>query len=1086
MVNMKSALFKDTFREIRRTKGRFISIFIIVALGVGFFAGIKATCPDMKITADKYYDDYNLMDVRLISTVGFNNDDINRVKKQKGIEGIFPTYSIDTIVSENDKDFVIKVMALPVDKVNAPDENYINRVKLVKGRYPQKPNECVAEKTKFFDSGMEIGSKISLSSGTDKDINESLKTNEFTIVGIVETPYYVSFERGTSAIGNGKINNFIMIPQETFILPVYTDIFLTLEAAKKENSYSDAYKNVIEGVKLPLEDIGKERAQIRYNEILDEANKKIEGSKAELAAGEKTRDTELSAAASKLSDWGKQIEDGEKKLNNKEKEVNTSIKGGELQLVEAEKELAEGEKEYNIQLQSFNNAKAKSQAEFDAAQKQIDEGQMEIDKNETILSALKASLAAGDGLTDEQKAVMQLEIQKGEDGLNKAKTELTKAKAQLEAGKKKLNDGEAQLQASRQYLDAMKKQVDSKERELSVNKAKAQKEFGESRKKLEDSKKELESGQRQYDIAKQEADAKIEDGRKKIADAEEQVKKLDKPSWYVLDRNSNYGFVEYLNASDRMNAISRVFPVFFFLIAALVCLTTMTRMVEEERGYIGTLKALGYSKFAIASKYLIYAVFASLAGSITGILVGFKVFPTVIFNAYGIIFTMPSIITEFNVPYAAASTAVAVLATSLAAWSACYKDLMVDPAVLMRPKAPKSGKRIFLERIKFLWTRLNFTQKITARNLFRYKKRFFMTVLGIGGCTALLLAGFGLKDSIMDITEKQFDELYQYDMSIDLAAGLEAGQHNSFIDGLSSESRVTDFTLEKQQNITVGKDNNEKSAALIVPESTERLPQFILLRDRSTGRSIALTDKGVVLTEKLAKLLQVKTGDRLYIKNGDTNRVDVQVEEITENYVSHYVYMSPKLYEALYNERPVFQTVLAKTKDTSEASENKLSTDLLKNSEASSVSFTTGISKNFKDIIKSLNYIILVLIISAGALAFVVLYNLTNVNVEERLREIATIKVLGFYDKEVSAYVYRENALLTAIGMCIGLFLGIFLHKFIVVTSEVDYVMFGRLIKPMSYLYSAVLTVLFAALVNFVMYFRLKKIDMVESLKSVD
>ncbi len=361
-----------------------------------------------------------------------------------------------------------------------------------------------------------------------------------------------------------------------------------------------------------------------------------------------------------------------------------------------------------------------------------------------------------------------------------------------------------------------------------------------------------------------------------------------------------------------------------------------------------------------------------------------------------------------------------------------------------------------------------------------------MTVLGIGGCTALLLAGFGLKDSIMDITEKQFDELYQYDMSIDLAAGLEAGQHNSFIDGLSSESRVTDFTLEKQQNITVGKDNNEKSAALIVPESTERLPQFILLRDRSTGRSIALTDKGVVLTEKLAKLLQVKTGDRLYIKNGDTNRVDVQVEEITENYVSHYVYMSPKLYEALYNERPVFQTVLAKTKDTSEASENKLSTDLLKNSEASSVSFTTGISKNFKDIIKSLNYIILVLIISAGALAFVVLYNLTNVNVEERLREIATIKVLGFYDKEVSAYVYRENALLTAIGMCIGLFLGIFLHKFIVVTSEVDYVMFGRLIKPISYLYSAVLTVLFAALVNFVMYFRLKKIDMVESLKSVD
>jgi putative ABC transport system permease protein len=535
-----------------------------------------------------------------------------------------------------------------------------------------------------------------------------------------------------------------------------------------------------------------------------------------------------------------------------------------------------------------------------------------------------------------------------------------------------------------------------------------------------------------------------------------------------------------------MNAIAGVFPVFFFLVAALVCLTTMTRMVDEQRIYIGTYKALGYSKSTIASKYLLYAAFASISGSIFGFTLGFKIFPTVIFNAYRIMYTLPDVVTAFNTFYAVASTAAAVIVTTLAAWFACYNELKAEPATLMRLKAPKSGKRILMERIKFLWSRFNFIQKITARNLFRYKKRFFMTVIGIGGCTALLLTGFGLKDSIMSIVTKQFEELYQYDMTMSIKENLsidKALELNKFI---SKEGRISDYMLIKQQNIDVGSDKKEKSVSLIVPESTEEMEKFITFRERTTGINVPFEKDGVILTEKLSKQLQVGVGDDIYIKDGDGKRINIKVRGITENYISHYVYMPPSLYESLYNEKLEYQQILAKTTDTTKEFENKLSTDMLKNSSIRSVGFTTGISNDFEDIIGSLNYVVLVLIFSAGALAFVVLYNLTNINVMERIREIATIKLLGFYDNEVSAYVYRENIFLTLFGIIFGLVLGVLLHKFIIVTAEVDYIMFGREIKPMSYIYSSILTMFFSGLVNFVMYFRLKKISMVESLKSVD
>jgi putative ABC transport system permease protein len=1065
---MKNALIKDTFREIKNTFGRFFSIFLIVAIGVSIFAGVKATAPDMKITADKYFDEYNFMDIRLISTMGFNDKDIEAIKKVEGLEEISPTYSMDSLVTVNNNDKVLKVLAMPSN---------INKVKLIEGRLPQGANEAVTEKGKMMNSSLSLGTKVKLSSGTDKDISESLETNEFTIVGIVETPYYISTERGTTSIANGKINSFIMIPEENFKLSVFTDVLLTVKGVKELLSFEGEYDKVIKPIKDSLEAVGESREQGRFDEILAEATEKINGSKEELREAEEKQKIELSSALQELEDARRKISDGEKELKNKETQYNKTIIDAEAKINNGYKELEKGEGEYAISLAKFIETKKQAEQGFTQAESQLSSTEKELFKKESEVNAAKLALTSP-GLSQAEKAQMEYAIKTAEQQLASGKAQLSAAKLELEAKKKELSEGEATLNSAREQLDANKVRLNSEKKKLEDGKKKAQTEFAVARRKIEESKIDVEKGQQDYDKGKKESDEKIAEGYTKIADAEKELSELEKPKWYVLDRDMNADFVGYEKAADRIDAIAEVFPVFFFIVAALVCLTTMTRMVDEQRGYIGTLKALGYSKISIASKYLLYAMFASLGGSIIGLLVGFKVFPTVIFNAYGILYTLPPVITEFNIYYAMISILAAVLATTAAAWFSCYKELMIMPSVLMRPKAPKAGKRILLERITFIWSRLNFTQKVSARNLFRYKKRFFMTVLGIGGCTALLLAGFGLKDSILDMVSKQFNELYQYDMLIGL-------KEHKTID-ISKEIRISDYMLIREQSIDIGTEKDEESVTLFVPEDKNKLQEFIILRDRASKDKVVLEDDGVLLTEKVAKLLGVKAGEEIYIKDGDTKRINVRVADITENYVSHFIYMSPKLYEEVSKEKVEYKQIIAKATDTSESFENKLSSDLLKNDSVSSVSFTTGVSRSFNETVVSLNYVVLVLIISAGALAFVVLYNLTNVNITERLREIATIKVLGFYDNEVASYVYRENIMLTVIGMIFGLVLGIFLHKYIILTTEIDMIMFSRGIKPLSFVYSALLTLIFSGLVNYAMYFKLRKISMVESLKSVD
>lgn len=1073
---------KDTFRQIRKSFGRFLSIFLIVALGVGFFAGIKATSPDMKITADKYFDDYNLMDIRLISTMGFDEKDIEEIEKVSEIEGISPGYSVDLLAEYQENLTVVKLLSIPMEKIKADDKSYINQAILVEGRFPEKPGEILAESGNGINPSFPIGAKIKFSTGTDEDISDVLKRDEYVVVGLVDTPYYLSFERGNTNIATGTIDCFMMLPEDEFNLPVYTDVYLTVKGARDVNTYDDEYDDILSPVKEKLEDIGEMRANERYEEIIDEANEELNKAKEDLKEAEEKLYDELKKAEEDLEEARKKIDEGERELLANERQFRNQIDDGEKRLREEEKKLQDAEDEYERNLKIFTQNKYKALKDMEAADAEIENGEREIKSKEEQINQLKESLNL---IEDEEERIKTIQlIEYGEQELQRAKEEIKAAKLKLEAGKKELEEGEKNLETARISIEQGKLKLKEEWNRLEENREKALKEFNKARRELSQGREEYQKGYEEYLKEKDKGIAEIEKAKEEIAEQEEKLKDLEKPKWYVLKRNETRDYIDFGMNADRIDAVASVFPVFFLAVAVLVSLTTMTRMVDEERNHIGTLKALGYGKMAIASKYLIYSALASISGSIVGLLIGFKVLPTVIFNAYRIMYIMPEVIIQFNFTYAFISSAVAVCSTVIAAWLAIRSEVKETPALLLRPKAPKPGKRIFLENITFIWSRMKFTHKVTARNLFRYKKRFIMTILGISGCTALLLTGFGLKDSIVSIVSKQFDELYKYHLSIELKENKEGT--SEVIEYINDDNRITDYILIKEKTMDIGKGKTEKSVSLIVSEDSSKIQNFITLRERNSQERIPLTDDGVVLSEKVAKLLDAKVGDHIYIKDEYDNQLNVKITGITENYASHFMYMSRNLYEEVFNKDVEYNKILCKTSSVDNKFEDKLSEDLLKIDNISSVSFTTGISDQYNETLGSLNYVIMVVIAAAGALAFVVLYNLTNINIGERYREIATIKVLGFYDHEVANYIFRENIILSIIGTGLGLVLGLFLHRYVIVTTEIESIMFGREIRPASFEYSATLTMMFSLLVSIVMYYKLKKINMVESLKSVD
>lgn len=1109
---MRSALNKDFIRDILKSKGRFLSIVAIVALGVAFFTGVKSSPIVMKTSSDKYYDKYNLMDIRLISTLGLTDKDVDDIKNIEGVEGVYPTYSLDAISIYNSTEKVLKVHGLDLNKLN-DKKNYINQLKLIKGRLPQKSGECVLEIPKIKALNYPIGSEISLSSGKDDKLSKSLSKSKYKVVGYVETPYYLSQEKGNSSIGGGVIEGAIMIPESDFKMDTYTEMFLTVKSAKELDTYGDEYSNLVKTVTDKIENMKNKLTTRRYNEVVKKAEDKIQKQEDKLSKAKKDFDkgkkeyeenklkseNEIKEAENKILDASEQIEDGKAQLKNEKKRAFEQIEEGKIKLANAETDLKNGQKKYQTALKKFNSNKKTAESEIKKAESDLEELSNQIDdlkngnkliekqlQNEQLSEVERSEL---ENKLNENLYILSVMQQKYKDGTDK----LESSKSELLLGEKKLKETKATLEASEKKIANEKTKLKSSEKLAEEKFKKAEEELYQRENQIEEAKLELKENKAklktELNKAKkelQEAEEKIADGEEKIKDAKKQIKKIEKPTLYILDRDSHQSFVEYEGCANSIDALAKIFPVFFFAVAALVCLTTMTRMVDEQRINIGTLKGLGYKTSQISKKYILYALIACLTGSILGLAIGFSVFPTVIFFAYGMMYSIENIVYVFSIPIAIGITSLALIIITLSAYMACRKELKETPAILMRPKAPKSGKRILLERVPFIWNRFSFISKVTVRNIFRYKKRFLMTVLGIAGCTALILTGFGIKDSIEMILTGQYGTLFKYDMSLVIQSDMTDKQIYELRKNLSDIDEINKYEFFSYENGDIKVNNTTKEITIVVPENLKKMDKFIHLQDRKTQNPIELNNKGIVLTEKIARDLGVKAGDEIELINSDDKKAKIKVSHITENYISHYAYISPENYIKLFEKDLDFNRVIGILNNPSVKIEDKLSKKLFDIETIDGITFNTASKETFHNTIKNLNYVVLIMIISAGALAFVVLYNLTNVNISERIREIATIKVLGFYDKEVSAYIYRENIILTIIGTVVGLGLGTILHKFIMVTVEIQSMMFGRVIDISSYFIAAVLTIVLSLFVNLAMFYKLRNVKMVESLKSVD
>ena len=1112
---------KDFYMEIRKSLGRFLSILFIVALGVAFFSGIRASEPSMRITGDRYFDQEELMDIQALSTFGITDDDIDAIEAVEGVERVEGAYSADMLCETKKKQYVFHVMSLP--------EN-MNHVTVSEGRLPKKIGECLVDD----DMGYKVGDTITLKSGTDDPISDTLKQEKYKVVGIGNSPCYISFGRGSTTIGSGSVSGFLFVPAKTFALDVFTEAYVQVEGAENLIAYTEEYDKKIETVLDRIEEITGERGRIRKQEIVDDAQAEIDDAKAELEEGKLKAQEELDDAKAqiddgeaKLTEAKQQIADGKSQISS----AKTTLNSKDDELTEAKtqnssglKKWQEGTEAYEAGLAQFEAAKpealeeiAKGEAGLEAYRKQLDEAKKEAQGKLKELEGQLAHIMSLEpkpedenyeelhqkweeqygasieqletGISEVNEGLKALETQEQDyqskfTALNNSKAELAAkeqqladTKAALDSSKQQLSDAYSQIESGKGQLASGWAQIDEKEQELASGEA----EIAESETTLEDAKVEYEEG-------KKEAEDEIADGEAKIVDTEEELAEIEDPKWYVYDRSNLPEHDGYGENADRMRAIGKVFPVIFFLVAALISLTSMTRMVEEQRTQIGTMKALGYSKWAIVSKYLGYALLATAGGSIIGVLIGEKVLPFIIIYAYGIMYQhIPEILVPYDWAYAIEASIAAVACTMFATVFSCYRELGEQPASLMRPPAPKIGKRVLLEYVGFIWKRLNFTWKSTIRNLMRYKKRFFMTIFGIGGCMALMLVGYGIRDSVFEIADIQYTEIQTYDGNLILKENLSEDEHQELTDSLEQNQDIARFMDAYMKNLVLTKDGHERETYVMVLGQPKDSEKYVHFHDRKTKEAYELSDDGAIISEKTAKLLNAKVGDTISIKDENEGNKDIVIQNICENYMGHYLYMTPKYYEKVYGEKPEYNTVLFSVQDSytrqqmEEAGEKILARD-----EVLSLSYMKDIEKRLNDMLKSLNLVIIVLIVSAGMLAFVVLYNLNTINIAERKRELATLRVLGFYNPEVAAYVYRENILLTLIGTIVGAGLGKILHLFIIETVEVPAAMFGRIINLPSYIYSFLFTILFSMIVNGVMYFKLRKIDMVESLKSIE
>ena len=1086
-MKRQNAMQKEFFREIRKGLGRFLSILFIVALGTAFFSGIRSTESAMKQTGDAYFDNTALMDIKVVSTLGLTGEDVQALEELALVKRAVGSYSVDVLHTTQEYKEVLHIMAF-MEEMNG----YV----LTQGEMPSEPDECLLDYNYARYNALEIGDTITLQSGTETDLLETLKRTTYTITGFANTPQYMSFQRGNTNIGNGEVGGFMVVaPQEFVKADIYTEIYIHVEGAKEETAYSARYEELLQQGMDEIGEIEDERREARRAEIVKEAELELAKAREEYQEEKAKVEQELADAFAKIQEAQQELADGRVQVANGER----ALQGAREQLHAKQKEVDTGWREYHTGVAELEQAKQEYDAgyimyenEYALAMPKIVEGEESLKQGRAQLQEERNQFEESKAfLTDEQivmyeeeLAVAERALQVGEEEARVGRNALEDGRNQLLYAKRQLKEGEEKLALAQTQLTDGQKQIDSAWGQL----AREERNLANAKQQIADGELELQEGKQTYEDGRKEAEAEFAKAEKELEEAEQEIAEIEKPKWYVADRDVLSEYTSFGDNATRMQAIGRVFPVIFFMVAALISLTAMTRMVEEQRMQIGTLKALGYGKFTIAMKYICYALLATIFGSALGVLIGGKLFPFVIISAYTSLYDgLTEIIVPYHVPYALWASAIAIACTLGATLIATYKELAVQPATLMRPPSPKMGKRVFLERITFIWKRLNFTWKSTVRNLVRYKKRFMMTILGIGACMGLMLIGFGLRDSILDIGRLQFKELEHAKATLYLQEDLLEEERQVILSEVEKQEDVSHFMEFYMRTSTLAHEKIEEDVYLMVPKSREDMPIFYSFRDRISKKVYELDDDGVILTEKIAKTLGVQVGDNLELQLSDYEEKTVRVSAITENYLMHYVYVSPALYEQLYEMKPTYNIIQLNIKESKEEGEIfQIGESLLETENVQSVSYANTMMGSMDDVLSSLNLVLIILTASAGLLAFVVLYNLNTININERRRELATIKVLGFFDKEVSAYVFRENILLTILGMLAGCGFGKFLHYFVITTVEVELLMFGRNINAMSYLYSMAFTVIFSMLVNAAMYLKLKKIDMVESLKSAE
>ncbi len=1079
---MPATYLKDIFREIKISLGRFLSILCIVAIGVAFFAGIKASAPDMKNSADTYFDKYNVQDIQVYSTIGLTKKDVAAIKKIKGVKSVQPSFSMDTLSQIDSTQMVIKVISYGIDQK-------MNKVRVVEGRMPERENECLVEAssaTNKLYGTFHIGDTIKLQSGTDEALSKSLKHTKYKIVGTCYNPNYLSYEKGSSNIGSGTVNSFIYIQNTNVLKDYYTEVDVCVKGAKDLDCYSDEYFDVVDPVLKKIKKISNKQIDARIQSYQSELDEK----KQEATDKFKDAENQFNDAQNKIDSGLSEIQSNELKLQNSKDQINQgwneyyanlqlldnipTLQNAIAQIEESEKKLPE----LLSQKEQVENGLQEINAEGDLNTKRT-LIQNAIDFIDIALKKLENYPDSSDAETiriklNEKKELLQGQLSLIDQAIAK-KAELEAILPQIQSGIEQIQAGvakKAELQSQLNQLLNAKNELNNAY--VSLINGQAQYEDGVS--KIEDAKNELNKSIEQLTLSKAEFNIQKHDALRELSDAQLEIDKME-GKWIVLDRNSHYSYRDYGACADRMDGIAKVFPVFFFLVAALVCMTTMTRMVDEQRNEMGTLKALGYSKLQIASKYIIYALIASILGSILGCSLGMYLFPTVIFNAWNTLYNIDQIKFLFQPGLILLASGSVTGITLLATLYSIYSELIEMPSQLMRPKAAKAGKKILLERITFIWKRLSFLQKVTARNIFRYKKRFFMTIIGIAGCSALLVAGFGINDSISDIVNQQYNVIYHYDATV-------SAKTSEITSQIKSLKGVKDVYEEDHLAVTTKIENKDISTTVHIISNDKKFKDFCTLFNGNN--EFDLDDSSVVISQKMATKLNKKAGDTIKIKDANNKVIKAKIKGVFTNYVGHHIYASESLYKSWNTNAKTTHIYLIKSKKTTKKFERNLGNKIMNIDGVQSVTFYSSLQKNFKDMIKSISYIVVVLVISAACLAFVVLYNLSNVNISERKREIATIKVLGFTRKEVDAYINRETILLTILGSLIGLGIGIGLHHLIMNLAEMDDIMFGRTINSISYVISFVMTIGFNAIINLCMHKKLNNIQMVESLKAVE